>query len=203
MPRIIDNIIGVFKSEDQRDNDRPHDAHASVIQKSSSDVASTSTDISDIPANILAFRTITTILSQLPRTKPIEPIDNLDHLKMNREDRREIRIYDAFAHLAAGENDVAALTTNQKFADGTDELSVVTCTQANGLVGETPLPISTPGKIKDKIDVWYLMLTRNFRRHDPGTSSGAPHPTIVPSSEPNDLGERTAFEYMVGLEERW
>jgi hypothetical protein len=122
---------------------------------------------------------------------------------MSREDRREIRIYDAFAHLAAGENDVAALTTSQKFRDGTDELSVVTSTQSNVLVGETPLPISTPGKMKGKIDVWYLMLTRNFRRLDLETSSEAPHPKIVPSSEPSDLGGRTAFDYMVGLEKRW
>lgn len=205
MPQFINNLFGISKPENRdnrgphNDNQRPRDAahtSESALQNSSStDVAA-----STVPENILAFRTITTMLSQLPRSKPIEAIDNLEGQISIPEYRREVRIYDAFAHLAASENDVAALTTNYNLGDG--KLSIVACTQANYHVGET-LPTSSPANLMAKINVWYLMLTRNFRRKEPESSSGTCHPTIISSSEPKDLGGRNAFAYMKGLEKHW
>lgn len=221
MPRIqvLDEILSIFKPQNserpRNDSEQPHDglASASVLQNSSGtgdlspdDIASESTS-NGIPVNILAFRTITTILGQLPRTIPIEPIDNLeDHITIA-EDRQEIKIYDAFAHLAAAENDVTALTTTNRSTPNGTKLSIMTCTQANSDIqvgeGDTlPLP-SMPEKVKAKLNVWSLMVTRNFRRDDVETSSGTPHPIIISSSEPVDLGGRKAYDYMVGLEQHW
>ncbi|KAF8952139.1 hypothetical protein BDZ97DRAFT_1745881 [Flammula alnicola] len=178
--RILDELFSIFHSPDKPDK---------------GDTASTS---NGIPANILAFRTITTILAQLPRSTPIEAIDNLEDQTTDPDARQELRISDAFAHLAVGEHDVAALTTNRSSPDST-ELRVVACTN------DKSLPISStaaPTNLIAKFNVWYLMLTRNFSRDEAETSS-ATYPTIISPSEPNDLGERNAFAYMVGLELCW
>jgi hypothetical protein len=208
MSRIIDNIISKFKSGN---SEGPHNELASILDNSSGtgdlspgNTASTP-QVNGIPVNILAFRTITKILGQLPRSTPIEAIDNLEGQITNAVHRKEIRAYDAFAHLAAGENDVAALTTNQDASRGHGtKLCVVACTQDNNHIGGTILPTSTPGKsVLDKVSIWYLMLTRNFRLKDMSTSSGTPQPAIISPSEPDDLGGRDAFAYMTGLEQRW
>lgn len=80
-----------------------------------------------IPVNILAFRTITTLLAQIPSRRPIDVSDNLEGRVLDSNDCREIRISDAFAHLAVGEHDVAAVTTNRTTTSGT-KLHVVVCT---------------------------------------------------------------------------
>jgi len=112
--------------------------------------------------------------------------------------RQEIKISDAFAHLAVGEHDVAALTTNYGSPDGTN-LRFVACTN-NPPIGEN-LPISTQ-PVNLMSQVWHLMLTWNVLRDEEESSSKDPHPTIISPSKPDDLGERNAFTYMVGLELR-
>jgi hypothetical protein len=149
-----------------------------------------------IPENILAFRTITTILSQLPRSAPIEAINNLDGQIKDSGDRRETRISDAFAHLAVGEHDVAALTTNRITSPSGTRLHVMTCTH-NLPDGENG---TRPGNPDARKNSWYLM-ARNFLQD--GVESRNPHPTITSPSQPADLGGRDAFTYMVDLELSW
>ena len=151
---------------------------------------------SNVPRNILAFRTITTLLAQLPRSTPIEAVDNLETRIMDSNARQQVKVSDAFAHLAVGEHDVTALTTNYGFPNDT-KLRVVACTN-NPLIGEN-LPIRTqPARVMAQ--VWHLMLTWNVLRDEEESSSKDPHPTIVSPSKPDDLGERNTFAYMVGLE---
>jgi hypothetical protein len=198
MLRIIDKLLSIMmpvleNGDPNNDNQQPHDASNGI----------------EVPKNILAFRTITAILNEIPRSKPIEVIDNLESNIMNTQDCQSIKISDAFAHLAAGEHDVVALVTNHwhtssiRDHDGT-ELSVLACT--DNLIGETLLPqaiTSTPANLIAKLKVWCLMITRNFRWSDPETSSGFPHPTIISSSEPDNLGGKDVFDYMVELERDW
>jgi hypothetical protein len=158
-----------------------------------SDKASSNT----IPANILAFRTITSLLSQLPRTNPLQPIDNLKDQIWDPSERQEIKISDAFAHLAVAQHDVAALVTSRGSHDGM--LHLLTCTQDPPV--EELQPISKPTGLIEKI--WHLMFTRNPLGDDIETFSETPHPSIILPTEPEDLGGRTAFEYMLGLEKCW
>jgi hypothetical protein len=187
MLRIIDKFLYMFKS--------PHDEGPGNALSSDA----------GIPDNILAFRTITTILGQLPRTTPIEVTDNLESNILNSYDRQEVRMTDAFAHIAAGEHDIAAITTNRSFGDDT-KLHVLACTK-NPITPNnpiTPLPISIPANLIANMKVWYLMFTRNFRRKDSETSSKKPYPIIISPSKPHDLLEgQDAFTYMVGLEQHW
>lgn len=68
--------------------------------------------LAPIPENILAFRTITTLLAQLPRATQLKRIDYLDDHIQSSSKRRILKISDAFAHLAAAEHGVTAVTTN-------------------------------------------------------------------------------------------
>ena len=190
MLHIIDKFLYMFKSPQ---NGGPGDALSSDADAGG--IASNGT----IPENILAFRTITMILSMIPRTTPIEVIDNLESNNiLNSQHCQEVRITDAFAHIATSEHDIAAITTSS-VRDDTD-LHVLACT--NNPI--TPLPISTPANLITKLKVWYLMFTRNFCRKDPETSSKSPYPIIISPSKPPDLLEgQDVFTYMVGLEQHW
>lgn len=68
-----------------------------------------------IPKNILAFRLITKTLSGIPQTQTFTSIDNLgDNNRWTAEDRQEVNISDAFAHLAVAEHDVVAILWRKK-----------------------------------------------------------------------------------------
>jgi len=153
----------------------------------------------DIPENILAFRTITSILAQLPRTKPFEAIDNLKAQKWDPAERQEVKISDAFAHLAVAQHDVAALATSRCSLDVTN-LRIVACTN-NLPVDESLLTSKPPGSLLAK--VFDFILTRNSLRDDVETSSGTPHPTIILPSELDDLKGGNVFAYMLDLEQCW
>ena len=156
-----------------------------------------------IPVNILAFRTITTILSILPRSTPIEAIDNLEDQITKADYRQQVRVYDAFAHVAAGENDVAALTSSHRSPNGLpDKLGIVACTRTDNLAGET-MPTMKSANLMAKLNVWNLMFSRNALQSVPESSSKTNHPEIISSSEPEDLGGRKAFDYMMDLEQHW
>ena len=184
MLHIIVKFLYMFKSPQ---NGGPGDA----LSSDAGGITSNGT----ILENILAFRTITTILSMLPRTTPIEVIDNLESNNiLNSQNRQEVRITDAFAHIAAGEHNIAAITTSS-IRDDTD-LHVLACT--NNPI--TPLPISTPANLITKLKVWYSV--RRFgpvRSHDP--QRHVPKPGLVHSYHkkakiPNWTGQDRSFRSM-------
>ena len=57
----------------------------------------------DIPENILAFRTITTLLAQIPRATQLERKDYLENEITDGVNRQILKISDAFAHIAGGD----------------------------------------------------------------------------------------------------
>lgn len=198
--QIIDNLLSLFKSPYKPSNDsqQAHSALIPVLQNSSGSIPpGAASTPNNIPANILAFRTLTTILSQLPRSMPIKTVNNLEGKVKDPDDCREIRISDAFAHLAIGEHDVAALTTNHSSPNGR-QLHIMACA-SNVPVGES-LPISTQPMNLTKI---WCQFQRNFLQDSAKTSSRTPQPTTISPSEPDDVRMQDAFAYMVGLEQRW
>lgn len=152
-----------------------------------------------IPTNILAFRTITSVLAQLQRSRPIETIDNLQDKSMDLAYRREIRTSDAFALLAAGGQEVVALATNGRtpFAK---QLCIMACIEDYAPLCENPPTSAQPQNL---FSLWNQMLSKCLPAGDVETSSQTPHPTIISPSKPDGLQGRSAFDYMKGLENHW
>ena len=152
-----------------------------------------------IPTNVLAFRTITSILAQLQRSRPIETIDNLQDKSVDLDYRREIRICDAFALLAAGGQEVVALATNGRIPFA-KQLCVMACIEDYAPPCENSPTSAQPQNL---FGLWYQMLSKFLPLGDVETSSQIPHPTIISPSEPDGLQGRSAFDYMKGLENHW
>lgn len=157
-----------------------------------------------IPENIRAFRTITQMLSLLPRTIPIEARDNLleSDIIEYKSDRQETRISDALAHLLVGEHDVIALSTNRRSApDG--GLQVIGLLSESPIIGSLSInSTQEEDSWTSKLKVWAIRITRNFLRDDE-IENDTSLPIINSPSEPNDLEGRTPFKYMMDLELCW
>jgi len=155
--------------------------------------------MADVPENILAFRTITTLLSHIPRTTPIAPTDNFQQSKwqeaQEEQTLHELRISDAFAQLAVSEHDIVAVSTVRGW--GLDLVAA-----SDGEVTEPPAESkSLPSQLAESL--WQFFITRNDRPRDPSTSSGGDYPIIINSQKPLDLGDRTAYKYMQDLVTDW
>jgi len=160
-------------------------------EKSPNDPDVTSTPI---PENILAFRTITALLAQIPRTTQLERIDYLEGGIKGSLSRHILRISDAFAHIAAGEHDIVAVTTNHTvLSTNLEVLAAVTGPSVPEKAPSTP----TNGLARSFLFLW----TAN----PPLTKlpSETPYPTIISPSSPHDLHQRTALDYISALEEIW
>jgi hypothetical protein len=139
-----------------------------------------------IPPNILAFRTITMLLAQIPRAKQLERIDYLEDKIMDSANRQILKISDAFAHIAGGPDDVTAVTTNH----------TVHSTDLQVLVTAPSVPVSLPSTQPNGL--WSFMWTRNDRRDHP--PSEIRYPTITSSSGPRDI---SADDYLSALHKNW
>ena len=152
-----------------------------------------------IPTNILVFRTITSILAQLQRSRPIETIDNLQDRSVDLDYRQEIRTSDAFALLATGGQEVVALATNGRTPFAM-QLCIMACIEDYAPLCENPPTSMQPQHL---FGLWYQMLSRFLSWGDVETPSQTPHPTIISPSELDDLKGRSAFDYMKGLKNHW
>lgn len=143
-----------------------------------------------IPKNILAFRTITTLLAMIQQHQPFklsdesqDPLDPAIH---------ELSISTAFSTVAVTDTDVVSTVTRSS----PGKLEVIACTNIshdNGqLIEQSPFPIMSR----------IFLLTRNFRRSNPPSGNENRDPiitetTIPPTLEPGDDGLK---QY---LEKRW
>jgi hypothetical protein len=156
----------------------------------------------NIPENILAFRTITTLLANIPCTTPSIPTDNLqDPTWQNKQTRQELKICDAFAQLAVSQHDVVAVSTIRGWG-----LDLVTCAgqgqgqdQDQDTTQTAAQSSSLLGQIVDFArNGWQILVTRNDCFADPATSSGD-YPTIISAQMPEDLNGQSAYDYMKSL----
>lgn len=155
------------------------------------------TSSTDIPESILAFRKITSMLSQLPRAIPIVIIDRLEDQSINAIDRQMLKISDALAHITVGEHNIAALAANRT-ARGhikVDQLATD--------VGDPSAAPSLPNSKEEKGSILFSW-TQNPDWVTRNTPTPLPCvPTICDPLKPKDLGKRSAYEYVVYLEENW
>lgn len=180
----------------------PQSSHSVSPKSSSVSPSNTVSQSNVIPKNILAFRLITKMLYRIPHTQPFISIDNLGgNNNWMSQDRQEVKISDAFAHLAITEHGTAAIATNHCSSNLTLEepanLSIIACTTlssiSEGSMKATP-NVSFLGKM------WNIMLAKNARNDDPKCL----HPTIIPPDEPSNFSNfRDLNAYMKNLEENW
>lgn len=144
-----------------------------------------------VPRNILAFRTITMMLANLqPKQTLAGSSPSRDVLSA--EARREVRISDAFAHLAIVNNEVVALTT----AYSSDSMTVVACAS----IPEDPLEKQPEPKPERYVKQCYKFLfTKNPSRDDPPTDA-VTYPTIISTTQPEDMGSQTLLDYIRELD---
>lgn len=166
-----------------------------------------------VPENIQIFRTISSMLSYVPRSRLIEPLDNLNGgtSQFSEKETVVLKISDAFAQLAnIYPRDVLAVSMNPEFC----KIGIMTSMNS----GEAPT-LPGPSRVKNWLSgavkvfpavkaigsliSYIFILTRNDRIGDTSTHSGSPSPEIIPAKPPSDLGDRTAFQYVAHLEDHW
>jgi hypothetical protein len=119
-------------------------------------------------------------------------LDNLsDNNKWMSEDRKEVRISDAFAHLAIAEHGTVAIATNRHSShltsEGPTNLGIIAC-------ANLPPGVSEGSKKPNE------SLAKNARYDDPLRS----YPAIITPVEPGDFSKFPSLnDYMKNLEENW
>ena len=153
-----------------------------------------------LPRNILAFRTITTLLAKIQQDRPIAYSNAFDRHDLSPENKQELKISNALANLANPDIDVVALVT--KFSGFSDALDVVVC--GGNLVGNRDNDQPPPSKSS----IWEILFARN-----PGNSklpmkellptNPVQGPTISAVEKPADVKSDDAKELIRYIDEDW
>jgi hypothetical protein len=145
---------------------------------------------------ILAFRTITSILSMIQQERPFKVSNELP-TNLNPQDRQELKISNAVCNLAIVDNDITAVVT--KRCD--ESLAVIACThlprhESSFISSQPPLKIAMAR-------LWELLITKNFRRDDPKSPTWEKDPTIIDAKMPPGLESDDDDAINEYLEKRW
>ncbi len=110
-----------------------------------------------IPRNILAFRTITKLLSQIQQEKAFQ-VSRLEAKLPQHPERLELRLSNAFATIAVIEHEIVAVVTKRT----PESLKVFACPQTP--INDGPPITQLPSRLLSQI--WHLLITQNYRRSD-------------------------------------
>lgn len=105
-----------------------------------------------IPQNILAFRTITTLLEIIQQERPFKVID--DERKLSDSDRRELKLSSAFSTVAVANHEVVAIVAKQ--CPGKLEVMACNYDSTNQQTIEPPQPSS------NSTFSFAVLFTKNF-----------------------------------------
>jgi hypothetical protein len=154
-----------------------------------------------LPQNILAFRTITTLLAKIQQDRPAVYSNALDRTDLTDSRRRELKISNALANLAIVDTDIVALVS--KLTNFSDGLEVVVCGNPDGDNDQTAKPSESPPSI------WDILFARNSPnligplRPTDSTARQARAPTIVAAVKPAGLKSDDAKEISRYIDEDW
>lgn len=156
---------------------------------------------SDVPERILMFRTISLILSQL-KNRQLPYIQRT----LSKDEDKEAKIGDAFAHIAVANHDVVAITTQCTL--GTLNIVAATEHTSEDWV-ETSLPDTTPvqnpGRAYHLVScIFQFVYTKNpqYKERDVGMINDKKFPSMVETT-PILLGDQTLAEYLHALLGEW
>ena len=126
----------------------------------------------DIPRNILAFRTITTMLHHIQQERPFKISDS----NIPDEHSQELKLSNALATVAVADHNVVAVA----MVHSAEGLKVIACTQWSNNKG----PLSQSSTVLQHY--WRLFFTKNPRR-DEGQEND--YPVVVDAKAPPDCDE--------------
>ena len=168
-----------------------------AVQRARAPLNNTVSQPKDLPENFLAFQLITKLLRQIPQNQLFLSVDNLkDNNNWDTKDRHEVRISDAFAHLAIADHGAVAIATNHQFTlEGPPNLAVIACATLPTSGSTKPTPnVGILSKMQN------IMLAENPRYDD----NFLLYPIINTPEEPSDYSKYEDLnDYMTNLEEDW
>jgi hypothetical protein len=185
MPSLIRKATQIFSGRNSGVSESPNDTSGGTVPVASS-------PLDGIPTNILAFRTITTLLAKIQHEKPLGYSD-LDKRKLDSSETNELRISTAFAIVANTDIDVIAIASTLSM----DKVEVIACTNRDN---DELIDRSVPSKISD---IWNLLFSSNPRRDDDNGHTGEDQiPRIAsivapPGVSLNDPDTKTLESYIV------
>ena len=155
----------------------------------------------DIPRNILAFRTITTILSLIQQERPFKVSHSSATPEgLSKVDRQLLKILNAVSNLAVANYDVTAVTTKSS----PETLEVITCTTRHSKYEHPHTYMQSNSQNSTKISkIWELIVTKNFRRDDTRSPTWESDPTIIDATAPAGLDPDDDEELKKYLNKRW
>jgi hypothetical protein len=136
-------------TQDILNNNPPGDTPPSIPR--------TTDPLKHIPRNILAFRTITTLLEQIQQERKFQVLPSKKHPQ---PDRQELKISNAFSTIAVIDHEVVAIVTKRT----SEVLAITACTQPPA----NESPVITPSQPGLTSQIWHLLVTQNYRRNDEG-----------------------------------
>ena len=144
-----------------------------------------------IPKNVLAFRTITTLLARIQQEKPLE-YSNIDTRAFSDANARELRLSTAFANVANTEHDVIAIATNLSLDNKLEVIASTNRDNNDELIDRLP----STSMISD---VWKLLFSSNPRSDDKNGHTREDqipyitHPVAPPGVIPGDPATLTNY----------
>jgi hypothetical protein len=122
----------------------------------------------DIPRNILAFRTITTMLASIQQGQPFK--FSLNDSKLSAAQQQELKISNALANLAIADHEIVAVATAQR----AEELSVFACSPSESNdKSPPPKPLLAP-----QPDSWLKFIVSKNPRKDDKREDSKDYPLI-------------------------
>lgn len=139
---------------------------------------------------ILFFRTITSILSEIPRRVPIAPTDTAESLpKANRE---TIKVCDAMAQVLVMEHQIMAVTSSHNFVKGPGETLRIVAVSSNDVA-------TGPESKEEPTPPWYIrfLLASNPMAALSTAAKTVVLPTIEKAAQPAGLEKENVLEYIM------
>ncbi|KJA16146.1 hypothetical protein HYPSUDRAFT_58393 [Hypholoma sublateritium FD-334 SS-4] len=169
-------------------------------------------DAQQIREEILAFRTITTLLSELPHREAIQPEDSLKNLPV--KNRETIKVCDALAQALVIEHEIIAVTASHRYemdekgmlhivAVSTEDTSKVDTTEVDTAEVDTAeVDMSTLGwgtRMMSNVLNFLCSLNPPMAKPD----SEVKLPERKEAEPPAGITKETVLEYMHKLETKW
>lgn len=153
--------------------------------------------IHPVPDEILAFKTATLILSQLRNTQQL-PYDEPD---ISPPESREVRIADAFAHIAVANHDIISISTHR--TPSSMEVVASTTLSETGPIPNAPNAQAPIAEVPQECIVGFCATKNtNLNEHDTTMENLGPFPIVVPTI-PLRTGDKTLEEYLEQLQTHW
>jgi hypothetical protein len=188
--RLLKKASYIFKAKSSAGNHNPvlstaDNASPAPIPRGNDPAAN------DIPKNILAFRTITILLAILQQERSIAYSNASDRHDISPEQKRELKILNAFANIANTNRDIVALVSK---TTSSDALDVVVSTNLDDDDGQLVKPL--------KSSKWRPLFSRNFRKDSP-PPNGLVMPTIITAVKPDSMKSEDVKELIRYIDEDW